>query len=170
MKNKSYMTIARCLLISLMACLLYGCDDDTVKPDSEPARRLCNTVWRGNAYGYIEQQTTRISVSLSFLPGKVEGTSGYESKTGETGMVYLSYRNYRYEGVRKCNYCYEDGLLQLAMYALDDHRWVLKEEYVFVMKEFTSHDLDLGNVGRISDSLFRGIYLVRVKDEQGLVE
>ena len=163
MKNKSYMTIARCILISLMACLLYGCDDDTVKPDNEPARTLRNTVWRGNANGYIEQQTTDIKVSLSFLPGKVEGTSGYESKTGETGMMYLSYRNYRYEGVRKCNYCYENGLLQLAMYALDDHRWVLKEEYVFIVENFTSEYLDLGNVDQISDSLFRGIYLVRVK-------
>ena len=163
MKNKSYMTIARCILISLMACLLYGCDDDTVKPDNEPARTLRNTVWRGNANGYIEQQTTDIKVSLSFLPGKVEGTSGYESKTGETGMMYLSYRNYRYEGVRKCNYCYEDGLLRLAMYALDDHRWVLEEEYVFIVENFTSHDLDLGNVDMISDSLFWGIYLVRVK-------
>ena len=163
MKNKSYMTILGCLAISLMACLLYGCDDDTVKPDNEPARTLRNTVWRGNANGYIEQQTTDIKVSLSFLPGKVEGTSGYESKTGETGMMYLSYRNYRYEGVRKCNYCYEDGLLQLAMYVLDDHRWVLEEEYVFIVENFTSHDLDLGNVDMISDSLFWGIYLVRVK-------
>lgn len=163
MKNKSYTTIARCLLISLMACLLYGCDDDTIKPNNEHMRTLCNTVWRGNANGYIEQQTTDIKVSLSFLPGKVEGTSGYESKTGETGMMYLSYRNYKYEGVRKCNYCYEDGLLRLAMYALDDHRWVLEEEYVFIVENFTSHDLDLGNVDMISDSLFWGIYLVRVK-------
>ena len=157
------MTIARCLAISLMACLICGCDDDTNKPDNEPVRSLYNTVWRGNANGYIEQQTTDIKVSLSFLPGKVEGTSGYESKTGETGMMYLSYRNYRYEGVRKCNYCYEDGLLRLAMYALDDHRWVLKEEYVFIVENFTPEYLDLGNVDQISDSLFRGIYLVRVK-------
>lgn len=122
------MTIARCLAISLMACLICGCDDDTNKPDNEPVRSLYNTVWRGNANGYIEQQTTDIKVSLSFLPGKVEGTPGYESKTGETGMMYLSYRNYKYEGVRKCNYCYEDGLLRLAMYALKDHKWVLAEE------------------------------------------
>ena len=153
MKNKSYMTIARCLAISLMACLLYGCDDDTVKPDNEPARTLCNTVWRGNANGYIEQQTTDIKVSLSFLPGKVEGTSGYESKTGETGMMYLSYRNY----------CYEDGLLRLAMYALKDHKWVLAEEYVFIIETFTSEYLNLGNVDHISDSLFWGIYCARVK-------
>lgn len=157
------MTIARCLAISLMACLICGCDDDTNKPDNEPVRSLYNTVWRGNANGYIEQQTTDIKVSLSFLPGKVEGTPGYESKTGETGMMYLSYRNYRYEGVRKCNYCYEDGLLRLAMYALDDHRWVLEKEYVFIVENFTSKDLDLGNVDMISDSLFWGIYLVRVK-------
>ena len=163
MKNKSYTTIVGCLLISLMACLLYGCDDDTIKPDNEQMRTLCNTVWRGHTNGYIELQTTDIEVSLSFLPGKVEGTSGYESKTGETGMMYLSYRNYRYEGVRKCNYCYEDGLLRLAMYALDDHRWVLKEEYVFIVENFTPEYLDLGNVDQISDSLFRGIYLVRVK-------
>ena len=157
------MTIARCLAISLMACLICGCDDDTNKPDNEPVRSLYNTVWRGNANGYIEQQTTDIKVSLSFLPGKVEGTPGYESKTGETGMMYLSYRNYKYEGVRKCNYCYEDGLLRLAMYALDDHRWVLEKEYVFIVENFTSKDLDLGNVDMISDSLFWGIYLVRVK-------
>lgn len=157
------MTIVGCLLISLMACLICGCDDDTNKPDNEPVRSLYNTVWRGNANGYIEQQTTDIKVSLSFLPGKVEGTPGYESKTGETGMMYLSYRNYRYEGVRKCNYCYEDGLLRLAMYALDDHRWVLEKEYVFIVENFTSKDLDLGNVDMISDSLFWGIYLVRVK-------
>ena len=163
MKNKSYMTMVRCLAISLMACLICGCDDDTNKPDNEPVRSLYNTVWRGNANGYIEQQTTDIKVSLSFLPGKVEGTPGYESKTGETGMMYLSYRNYRYEGVRKCNYCYEDGLLRLAMYALDDHRWVLEKEYVFIVENFTSKDLDLGNVDMISDSLFWGIYLVRVK-------
>lgn len=157
------MTMVRCLAISLMVCLLCGCDDDTVKPDNEPARRLCNTVWRGNANGYIEQQTTDIKVSLSFLPGKVEGTSGYESKTGETGMMYLSYRNYKYEGVRKCNYCYEDGLLRLAMYALKDHKWVLAEEYVFIIETFTSEYLNLGNVDQISDSLFRGIYCARVK-------
>lgn len=163
MKNKSYMTIARCLAISLMACLICGCDDDTNKPDNEPVRSLYNTVWRGNANGYIEQQTTDIKVSLSFLPGKVEGTPGYESKTGETGMMYLSYRNYRYEGVRKCNYCYEDGLLRLAMYALDDHRWVLEKEYVFIIETFTSEYLNLGNVDHISDSLFWGIYCARVK-------
>ena len=163
MKNKSYMTIARCLAISLMACLLCGCDDDTVKPDNEPVRSLYNTVWRGNANGYIEQQTTDIKVSLSFLPGKVEGTSGYESKTGETGMMYLSYRDYQYEGMRKCNYCYEDGLLRLAMYALKDHKWVLAEEYVFIIETFTSEYLNLGNVDHISDSLFWGIYCARVK-------
>lgn len=157
------MTIARCLAISLMACLICGCDDDTNKPDNEPVRSLYNTVWRGNANGYIEQQTTDIKVSLSFLPGKVEGTSGYESKTGETGMMYLSYRNYRYEGVRKCNYCYEDGLLRLAMYALKDHKWVLAEEYVFIIETFTSEYLNLGNVDHISDSLFWGIYCARVK-------
>lgn len=163
MKFKSYTTIVGCLAISLMACLLCGCDDDTVKPDNEPVRSLYNTVWRGNANGYIEQQTTDIKVSLSFLPGKVEGTSGYESKTGETGMMYLSYRDYQYEGMRKCNYCYEDGLLRLAMYALDDHKWVLKEEYVFIVELFTSEYLNLGNVDHISDSLFHGIYCVRVK-------
>lgn len=157
------MTIARCLAISLMACLICGCDDDTNKPDNEPVRSLYNTVWRGNANGYIEQQTTDIKVSLSFLPGKVEGTPGYESKTGETGIMYLSYRNYRYEGVRKCNYCYEDGLLRLAMYALDDHKWVLAEEYVFIIETFTSEYLNLGNVDHISDSLFWGIYCARVK-------
>lgn len=157
------MTIARCLAISLMACLLCGCDDDTVKPDNEPVRSLYNTVWRGNANGYIEQQTTDIKVSLSFLPGKVEGTSGYESKTGETGMMYLSYRDYQYEGMRKCNYCYEDGLLRLAMYALKDHKWVLAEEYVFIIETFTSEYLNLGNVDHISDSLFWGIYCARVK-------
>lgn len=163
MKNKSYMTIARCLAISLMACLICGCDDDTNKPDNEPVRSLYNTVWRGNANGYIEQQTTDIKVSLSFMPGKVEGTPGYESKTGETGMMYLSYRNYKYEGVRKCNYCYEDGLLRLAMYALKDHKWVLAEEYVFIIETFTSEYLNLGNVDHISDSLFWGIYCARVK-------
>lgn len=163
MKNKSYMTIARCLAISLMACLICGCDDDTNKPDNEPVRSLYNTVWRGNANGYIEQQTTDIKVSLSFLPGKVEGTPGYESKTGETGMMYLSYRNYKYEGVRKCNYCYEDGMLRLAMYALKDHKWVLAEEYVFIIETFTSEYLNLGNVDHISDSLFWGIYCARVK-------
>lgn len=157
------MTIARCLAISLMACLICGCDDDTNKPDNEPVRSLYNTVWRGNANGYIEQQTTDIKVSLSFLPGKVEGTPGYESKTGETGMMYLSYRNYKYEGVRKCNYCYEDGLLRLAMYALKDHKWVLAEEYVFIIETFTSEYLNLGNVDHISDSLFWGIYCARVK-------
>ena len=163
MKNKSYMTIARCLAISLIACLICGCDDDTNKPDNEPVRSLYNTVWRGNANGYIEQQTTDIKVSLSFLPGKVEGTPGYESKTGETGMMYLSYRNYKYEGVRKCNYCYEDGMLRLAMYALKDHKWVLAEEYVFIIETFTSEYLNLGNVDHISDSLFWGIYCARVK-------
>lgn len=157
------MTIARCLAISLMACLICGCDDDTNKPENEPVRSLYNTVWRGNANGYIEQQTTDIKVSLSFLPGKVEGTPGYESKTGETGMMYLSYRNYKYEGVRKCNYCYEDGLLRLAMYALKDHKWVLAEEYVFIIETFTSEYLNLGNVDHISDSLFWGIYCARVK-------
>ena len=146
-----------------MACLICGCDDDTNKPDNEPVRSLYNTVWRGNANGYIEQQTTDIKVSLSFLPGKVEGTPGYESKTGETGMMYLSYRNYKYEGVRKCNYCYEDGLLRLAMYALKDHKWVLAEEYVFIIETFTSEYLNLGNVDHISDSLFWGIYCARVK-------
>lgn len=157
------MTILRCLAISLVACLICGCDDDTNKPDNEPVRSLYNTVWRGNANGYIEQQTTDIKVSLSFLPGKVEGTPGYESKTGETGMMYLSYRNYKYEGVRKCNYCYEDGLLRLAMYALKDHKWVLAEEYVFIIETFTSEYLNLGNVDHISDSLFWGIYCARVK-------
>ena len=153
-----------------MVCLLCGCDDDTAKPDNEPVQSLCNTMWHGNANGYIETQTTDINVSLSFLPGKVEGTSGYESKTGETGMMYLSYRNYRYEGVRKCNYCCKDGLLQLAMYALDDHKWVLKGEYVFIIELFSSEYLNMSNVDHISDSLFRGIYCARVKKDQGSVE
>lgn len=163
MKNKSYMTMVRCLAISLMVCLLCGCDDDTVKPDNEPARRLCNTVWRGLATYNEETDASVRDVTLSFVSGKVEGTSGYEGKTGETGMVYLSYRHYNDGEMRQCNYCYEDDLLQLAVYAFVDHKWVLTGEYIFTVDKFTSEDLDLSNVDKWSYTPFLCINCVRVK-------
>lgn len=164
MKFKSYTTIVGCLAISLMACLLCGCDDDTLEPDDKPILMLSGTSWHGNAsYLYVGSGNSLREISMSFVGGKVESTPNADHKTREVGKAYLSDPLYPNGGIKECDYLYEGNVLQLSIRFMNGDRLESVKEYLFVVKEFSSEALHLWDINEQYNTPYATIYFSRVR-------